>query len=135
MSAVFSILEGIVQAITAVIEAIPKAISVLVDIAGGFAQVLEAIAKGVAAIPRVIEGIGQVVPAQMMLYVVWFAIEASILAFLPGYALLINTGFFLFTIYGLWQGVTDIRGSSTAVTAVLAFVALVVNVYLVLTVG
>jgi hypothetical protein len=62
-------------------------------------------------------------------------VEAAIIAFFPSYALLITVGFFLFTIYGLIRGVGDILGTPTALAAFLAFVALVVNVYLILAVG
>jgi hypothetical protein len=49
--------------------------------------------------------------------------------------LLISGGFFVLTIYGLLRGALDVGEAHTAFAALMAFVALAVNVYLVLTVG
>lgn len=121
MSAIFSIVEGIVQVIVAILEAL--------------GQVVSGIAAALSAIPQIIEGIGQVIPTQVMIYTFWFVIEAALIAFFPAYALWITVGFLLFTIFGLWQGVQEILGAPTVVLAVIALAALGVNLYLFFAVG
>ncbi len=121
MSAVFSIIEGIVQ--------------VLIEIVEGLAQVLGYIVEALAAIPQVVGGIGQAVPYQLIVYVFWFSVEAVLVALFPSFALLITIGFFLFTIYGLLQGLQDILGAPTAALSVIAALVLAFNVYLLVTVG
>lgn len=139
MSAVFSIIEGIIEAILAVIEAIATGIQAIIEVIPtvfeGIAQVVGVIPQVIEGIGQVVEGMGQVIPNQLVLYIFWFVIEASFVAFFPVYALLITVGFFIFTIYGLLQGVGDILGAPTAVVAALAFAALAGNAYLVLTIG
>jgi hypothetical protein len=133
--AVMTILGAIASVIGAIIEVAPEVFGAIMAVAGGTATVLQGIGKGLGAIPQVVEGIGQVVPAQMASYVVWYVIEASVIAFFPAYTLVIAVAFILFTFYSLLQLVGAIAGSRTAVGAILAVTALVVNLYLVLAVG
>ena len=139
MSAVFSIIEGVFQAIIAVIEAIATGVEVIIEVIpqvfDGVAQIVGVIPLIVAGIGQVVEGTGQVVSSQFVGYILWFIIETFFIAFFPGYALFITVTFLLFTIYGLLRGAADILGAPTLVAAALAFVALAVNVYLFLAVG
>jgi hypothetical protein len=133
--AIMTILGAIARVIAAIIEAAPAVFGWIMAVAGVTATVLQGIGKGLEAIPQVVEGIEQVVPAQMTSYVVWYVIEASVIAFFPAYTLVIAFAFILFTIYGLLQLVGAIGGSRTAIGAILAITALAVNVYLVLVIG
>jgi hypothetical protein len=135
LSAVFSIFEAIGEAIGAIIEAIPEAISAIGEGIGALAEALGLIGSGLAALPEVLEGATQAIPGQLMVYVLWSAVQVTLAAFYPGYILLISLGFFLFTLYGLWQGFEDFLGAPTLVAALVAFLILAFNVYLVLAVG
>jgi len=130
LSAVFDIFDAIGEAIGAIIEAIPEAIGAIGEGIGALAEVLGLIGSGLAAIPNVVDGITQAIPGQLMAYVGWTAVQVMLVAFFPGYILPISAGFFLSTIYGLWQGFEDFLGAPTAVAAAIAFTILVLNVYL-----
>ena len=82
-------------------------------------------------IDSIIGGIQREVPEILQAYVVWFAVQAVLDALFPPIAILIDVGFLVLTIVGLWQEVEEVFGASTVKVFILAVFNIAMNLWLI----
>lgn len=125
-----AILEAIASAASALIEIAPTIAEALVTIAGAFVMVLEFGGHMLGALPKIFDGAMGAIPAQIVAYAGWTAVQVVSVALFPTYALAINGLFLIYTIVGLVQGADDVLGAPTFVAAGIAAVIFALNLYL-----
>jgi len=141
VSAVFDMLEAIVEVIMAIVEAIASGISALIEaapavvevlgvIAGATLAVLEVGGQVLGAFPKILDGTMKAILGQIVAYAGWTAVQVALVAFFPTYGLAINGLFLVYTIIGLVQGADNVFGAPTLVAAGIGACVFALNMYL-----
>ncbi|MGP8125430.1 MAG: hypothetical protein ACLQEQ_06115 [Nitrososphaerales archaeon] len=79
--------------------------------------------------------VGNVVVEAFQSYIGWFVVQVMLDAFFPGFALLVNIGFVVFTFIGLLAGLDEILNAPTIAVFALSVLSLAINVWLIQNAG
>ena len=102
--------------------------SFIEDAINGFFGFLTSIIDGTF---ELIGDILELIPNLLTIYTMWFIAQLALIGLFPAFALLVNVGFGIYTIYGLKENADDILGAPTPIAFILAIVTILFNIWLI----